>query len=148
MIPNFFSKKEIPEKLPEGMEEIVKKLKKSKNKEECLRKTYDLLTKKYRGDIIKTYSCLPRILVKDVNELWSKSGYLHCTHLNYLLRIFLVKSGFFKDEDIGLKWTLLGYISPHQYLEIRFSQNAFINIDVWANHYGIMFGDYAHGFHF
>lgn len=148
MIPNFFCKEKIPDKLPEDLEEIINvELKTSKTKEECARKAYVILTEKYGGDRIKTYSRIFELFACDVAKLWSRSGFLHCSHLNYLLRITLVKSGFFKDEDIQLKWTQIWYISPHQYLRVKLDDEKYVNIDVWAHVYGIKFGDYAHGFH-
>ena len=63
------------------------------------------------------------------------------------MRILLVKSELFDEEDIKLKWTLVWHISPHQYLTIKINQNEYINIDLWGKAYGINFGDYAHGFH-
>ncbi|MFH1191890.1 MAG: hypothetical protein V1655_00240 [bacterium] len=42
-----FAKKQIPDRLPESLQNIVDELKKSKNKEECLRRAYDVLAEKY-----------------------------------------------------------------------------------------------------
>ena len=128
------------------MQVVVDKLKKSKNKEDCLKRVYDILSKKYVGDRLKTYTRLFDLIVSDINKLWSKKGFMHCTNINYLMRILLVNSGLFKDEDIKSKWTLIWYFSPHQYLKVRLSQNKFVNVDVWGKVYRIKFGDYAHGF--
>ncbi|MBW2991376.1 hypothetical protein KY348_06780 [Candidatus Woesearchaeota archaeon] len=137
--------RKIPGKLPKDMQIIVNKLKKSRNKEDCLRKAYDILSKKNRGHRLKTYTCLPELFVCNVNKLWKKKGFMHCTNINYLLRILLVKSGFFKEKDIKSKWTLVWYFSPHQYLKIRLNKNKFVYVDIWAKPYGIKFGEYAHG---
>ena len=40
MIPNLFTKKELPQKLPDRMQKIVNELKKVDNKEEVLQKAY------------------------------------------------------------------------------------------------------------
>jgi len=96
MIPHYFKKEKIPEKLPEEMEQTVKQLRNSVDKEDCLRKAYDIITNRYHGHrfvyIFKIFGALKN---KTVNELWKHSGYLHCNFLNYLLRILLIKSGFF-----------------------------------------------------
>ena len=139
--------RKIPEKLPEDMQGVVKELKKSKNLEDCLKKAYDTLSEKYRGYRIKTYTRIYELFSKDVNKLWNKKGFMHCTNINYLMRILLVKSGFFKDKDIEQKWTFIWFFSPHQYLRVKLDKNKFVNVDVWAKPYGIKFGDYAHGFH-
>jgi len=87
------------------------------------------------------------LFISDVDKIWAKKGFLHCNVLNYLMRILLIKSGLFNEKDIKLKWTLVWYVSPHQYLEIKINPNEIINVDLWANAYGVCFGDYAHGFH-
>lgn len=146
MIPNFFSKKELPDKLPLELDRIIGSLRKSRSKEACLKSAYDILTKKYYGSRIMTYTRFFDLFSWNDDKLWKKSGFLHCTNINYLMRILLVKSGFFKDDDIKLKLTLLWYISPHQYLNIRINGKKSINVDVWGKRYGIKFGEYAHGF--
>ena len=143
---DFFTKTSLPKQLPEEMNLIIEGLKKSATKEECLKKVYDLLSEKYRGYRIRTYIKIGEVFKKDLNFLWGRSGFLHCNNINYLVRIFLVKSGIFKEEDIILKWTLVWWISPHQYLRIKIGENEFINVDIWGKHYGIKFGDYARGF--
>ena len=147
MIPNLFWKAKIPKKLPKGMQDVVDKLKKSKNKEDCLRKAYDILSKKYRGCRFYTYRKFFDLFITDLDKLWAKNGCLHCTHCCYLVRVLLVESGFFKDRDIKLKWAFVWYVSPHRYLNVKIRENKSVNIDLWGKAYGIKFGDYAHGFH-
>lgn len=143
---DFFYKTKLPQKLPIKMEEIVNDLKKCQSKEECLRKVYDILNSKYQGARVMTYLKFPAIFKKDVNFFWNQSGFLHCTNMNYLARILLVESKLFKEEDITPQWTLIWYISPHQYLRVKVAENKVINMDIWAKNYGINFGDYAKGF--
>ncbi|MFA6184107.1 MAG: hypothetical protein WC682_03315 [Parcubacteria group bacterium] len=143
---DLFSKTRLPQKLPVEMEEVVNDLKKSFSKEDCLKKVYDILNKKYQGARVMTYLRFPAIFKNDINFFWNQNGFLHCTNINYIARILLIKSNFFKEDDIILKWTLIWYISPHQYLRVKVTQNKFINMDVWAKNYGISFGDYAKGF--
>ena len=125
MIPNLFSKLKIPEKLPKDMQRVVEQLKKSKNKEDCLKKAYYIITRKYRGYHVKTYTHFFKVFITDVNKLWDKRGFLHCTHMNYLMRILLVKSGFFKDDEVTPKLTLVWYKSIHQYLSIKINRNKY-----------------------
>jgi len=142
---NFF-KKLVPACLPEDIEEVALDLGHSDNKEECLRKTYDLLTKKYRGYRVKTYLRIFELFTNDLEKIWKKNGFLHCTNLNYLMRVLLVKSGCFKDGDVRQRWTTVWFLSPHQYLRVKLGENEFVNIDLWSHAYGIPFGKYAHGF--
>ncbi|MFH0923601.1 MAG: hypothetical protein V1825_02605, partial [Candidatus Falkowbacteria bacterium] len=120
---------------------------------------YEILIAKYRSQRIKTYTKLFNVFSNDIDKMWSQTGFLHCTNMNYLMRTLLIKSGFFNDSDIALKWTMVWYISPHQYIQVNMgmSPNALlsrnsqnnkkINIDIWGKSYGIKFGDYARGFH-
>jgi hypothetical protein len=146
MIPNFFSKYPLPKKLPKAIQETVNDLKKSKNKEECLKKAYNLLTKKYKGYKILTYLKFHQAFTTNINILWLRSGFLHCNQMNYLLRLLLVKSGLFTEEDIIHKYSFVYYTSPHQYLKINISSNGYVNVDVWGEANNVKFGDYASGF--
>jgi hypothetical protein len=128
------------------MNQIVASLKKAKTKEECLRKAYDALVKKYHGNRIKTYLRLWELFLP-LRVLWRRQGFLHCTNFNRFLRSLLLQSGHFTADDVRYRWTLLWYISPHQYLRIRITPKRWISVDAWAHVYGIQLGDYAHGFH-
>lgn len=147
MIPNLFSKEKIPDSIPEEMQKVVDELKNQKNKEECLRKAFDILSKKYKGRRYYTITGFFKLFELDLNKIWKKKSYLHCTTMNYLLRTLLVKSGFFEDKDIKLKLTSIRFISLHQYLNIKINENKSIDADLWAKTHGIELGDYAHGFH-
>lgn len=147
MIPNFFNKRPIPEKLPEEMESVIEELRGVIGKEECLRWAYEIMIQRYRGYRFRTYWRFGEAFETDVEKLWQKTGFLHCHNMNYLFRILLVKSGWFGDDDIKLKYSLVWYISPHQYLQIKLDDNSFINVDIWNHNYGKKFGDYARGFH-
>lgn len=147
MINFFLNKTKISEKLPEGMQRVVDELKKTPNQEQCLRRAYEIMTSRYRGQKLGTYTKLPRIFSFDIQKLWDSIGFIHCHNANYLMRILLVKSGFFKNEDIKNKWTLVYYVSIHQYLRVKLNNGRHFNIDIWGAVYGIKFGDYAHGFH-
>lgn len=156
---DLLSKTPIPNKLPKQMQETINELKTSLDKEDCLRRAYEILIAKYRSQRIKTYTKLFNVFSNDIDKMWSQTGFLHCTNMNYLMRTLLIKSGFFNDSDIALKWTMVWYISPHQYIQVNMgmSPNALlsrnsqnnkkINIDIWGKSYGIKFGDYARGFH-
>ena len=136
----------IPDALPDEMQKIINELKRSLNKEVCLKKAYEILVAKYRGCRVKTYLKLFDVFRQDIGTLWGKNGFMHCTNINYVMRTLLIKSDFFKEKDIRLKWTLVWYISPHQYIQIRVD-DGWKNIDIWGYAYGIKFGDHAHGFH-
>ena len=143
---DLFTKTSIPTALPTEMQALITELKKSPSQEDCLQKAYEMLIAKYQGNRLKTYTKLFEVFKYDVKTLWSKNGFLHCTNINYLLRTLLIKSDFFKEEGLRLKWTLIWFISPHQYLQAKINSE-WINVDVWAHAFGIELGDYAYGFH-
>jgi hypothetical protein len=134
------------EELPEDMKKQVLILRKSKTKEECLKLAYDILTKKYQGKRFLTYFFIHRLFEKNIENIWKRNGFLHCTTMNYLLKTLLINSNFFKEKDIKFKWTLVWLISPHQYSQVNLGDKK-INVDIWGANHGIKFGDYARGFH-
>jgi hypothetical protein len=143
---DLFFKTDIPETLPEEMRKIVDDLKKFSGQDECLRGAYAILSEKYRGYRAKTYLRFFEIFTHDPKKLWQRNGFMHCTNINYLLRILLVGSGFFKEEDIRLKWTQVWFVSPHQYVQVKIGGN-WIDVDIWARPFEIKLGDHAHGWH-
>jgi len=147
MIPNLLFKRKIPKNIPENIQKIIDEVKKSKNKEECLRKAYELLSNRYRGYRYRTYTHFFD-LFQSFEKICKRTGFLHCTNLNYILRVVLVKTDFFKDSDIKQKITFITYFSIHQYLNVKINEKKAINVDLWGKAYGIKFGDYAHGFHY
>jgi hypothetical protein len=143
---DFFGKTALPKRLPRDMQNVVKKLRQCKTRLECLQTAYAILHKKYRGRRVLTYLRILEIGITDINILWNRDGFLHCNNINYVLRTLLVASGHFSDEDIKQRWTLIWYISPHQYLRVHVGKKT-MSIDVWGADHGIAFGDYAYGFH-
>lgn len=143
---DLFSKTSLPESLPSEMLTLVNDLKNSSNKEDCLKKAYQILAARYQGHRLKTYTKLCDAFRSDIDYLWSQKGFLHCNNINFLLRILLIKSNFFTESDIRIKWTLVWYVSPHQYLQVKLNDK-WVDVDIWARPFGIGFGDHAHGFH-
>ncbi len=130
----------------ESLSQSVARLALLSSQEECLRMTYTLLSRKYRGYRIKTYLRFWELGVTDTEQLWARSGFLHCTHMNRLLRVLLVDSGHFTDEEIITRWTLVWGLSPHQYSVISMQSGDKVFVDIWGKAYGVPFGNYAHGF--
>jgi len=132
--------------LPEGMKKAIETLKRSGSREKCLKEAYGIMTKRFRGYRIRTYTRFFELFDNNLEHLWNKKGFLHCTKMNRLMRVLLVGSGFFSGRDIKSRWGLVYYISPHQHLEVAVRKGKSVSIDIWGNHYGIRYGDYAHGF--
>ena len=116
MVLDLFGKTSIPEKIPKSMEKAVKEISKCTSKKKALFKAYDIVTRRFQSYKLKTYTRVFDLLVNNIFELWKRTDFLHCTNLNYVLRILLVKSKHFSEKDIKLKWGLNNYFSPHQFL--------------------------------
>lgn len=127
--------------------EVVQIVSRASTKSEALRVTYDILSGKYRGGRVKTYALFWRLFETKVETLWGRSGFLHCTKINRLLRELLIASGKFTSDDILTRWTFVWFFSPHQYVRVRVADDQWVSVDIWAKAYGIEFGDYARGFH-
>jgi hypothetical protein len=142
----------IPKQIPLEMQKMTdEQLKSSSSKEDCLRRSYNILISKYQGSRLKTITKFFSLFKLNAFDLWPKQGFISCMQMNYLLKILLVKSGFFKEEDIKLPWVLLltwrTFIHPHQYARVKINDNKYINVDIWAKFCGIEFGDYSHWAH-
>jgi hypothetical protein len=144
---NFFTPPGIPQVLPEDLLAEIDTLSKLGTKQQVLDAAYTLLTQKYRGYRIKTLTRLPDLFDVDINHMWGKEGFLHCTNLNYLLKIMLIRSGKFTKKDIKFVWTLIYFWSPHEYVRVQLDQDQWVGVDIWAKAYGITFGDHARGLH-
>lgn len=132
--------------LPQEIQSLAREIGATENQEVALRYAYAALSQKYRGSRFWTFLRLDRFFITDLSTLWRINGFLHCHHLNYLLRTLLIASGKFSPEDIRSHWTHIWYFSPHQYLDIRLSNGTTLSVDLWGKTYGIPFGSYAHGF--
>ena len=146
MIPNLCFKLAIPEKIPPSMSKSINTWKKGASKRQFIKKCYDYLIPRHHGTLFNIIFRFPELYSNGVDKIWPRKGYLHCTTLNYLIRIMLVKSGLFKDSDIELKFTIIHGFIPHQYMKIWLSKNKFLYVDPWAYQLGIDFGERASGF--
>lgn len=140
MVAHLFGKTKIPCQLPRGIENIIEKLKRSKNKKTCLKRAYRIITKRFKG--CRVYIQFFDLFVRDPHKLWRKKK-LHCTNLNYLMRILLIRSGHFRESDIRLRLTAIGGFALHQYLRVKISKKKSVNVDPWADARGITFGNHA-----
>lgn len=147
MIQNFFTQKDLPDKLPSDLQATIKVLSKIKDREEVVRQTYDIVTKKYFGRRRETFWNLRKMFETDIARIWREKGFYQCTTQNYLIRLLLVKSGQFQENEIKQKNTLIWFFSPHQYLQIEVADNRYIYVDPWSRAYGIKYDDFASGFH-
>src|SRR5262245_7121353 len=141
-----FGKTALPRRLDEELTGAVAELQRFKDREEYLRAAYDMITRRFESGRAKTFFRLTDLLATSTQDLWNRSGFLHCTNQNYLLTLLVLKGGLFTKKDVKPYWTRVWLFSPHQYLRIRISQTKTIDVDCGARHYGVPFGQHAHGF--
>jgi hypothetical protein len=70
---------------------------------------------------------------------------MHCTTMNYLIRIMCIESWLFDESEIRLRLTHTWYIMPHQYLEISLWWGKTLDLDPWNYQFGIDYGKYGYG---
>jgi hypothetical protein len=146
MFPIFFKKEPLPKELNKTFRAIIEHLNACENKEEALKEAFKITSTRFSSSRLKLIIRIKRIFIKDPERMWQKK-FLYCFQVNYLLRMFLVKSKWFQDKDIKLKFSFVYYFIPHQYLRIKINDNQYMNVDPWGYDYGVKFGDYLYGFH-
>lgn len=133
-----FKKSKLPKKIPKDMLKAINSIKrKSKNKTQYLKNSYNFITKKYRGERLNMLWRPDLLMTKDIDKVWAHSGYLPCTWQSYLLRIFLIKGGF-KESEIKQNFRFCNFIT-HTYLEVK-TNPKWVVADTFARNLGIPFG--------
>ena len=145
-LPNVFIKQPIPDVLPAELEAVIEGLVKTEDRESFLKEAFFFVVNRWGGNRINFILKFQRLFEKDLNKILATEGYLHCTTMNFLLRVMAVKSGLFQDEEIRLRWTHTWYLVPHQYLKIRIAAGKTINLDPWNYQYGVDYGKVGSGF--
>lgn len=127
------------------LKRAITSVKAARSKEGALERAFSLIVKRYKGYRFRTYMYFWKAFEHDPNKLWERRGFMHCTHQNFLLRTLLVKSGWFSEDEIGVGYTRVWHVSPHQYLKIRINGKT-IAADPWNSRFGVPLGYYATGF--
>ncbi len=106
MIPNLFHKLQIPETIPEDLlDTIVELQQRSSDKEDFIKKCFLYIVSNWWWNRIQLFSHFSRIFQKNIHTIINSKWYMHCTTMNYILRIILVKSSLFSEKDIVLRCT-------------------------------------------
>jgi len=134
----------IPDDIPADMSEEIEKLKsESGSAAEFLEKSWELIGGRYRSERFNTLFKF-RYLFKDLKEIWNMRGYIPCTQSSFLLRIFLVKSGFFKEAEVALRHTFVNFCI-HQYLRVKINDQ-WMDVDVGEKQRGMKLGKHLKWF--
>lgn len=145
IIPHMgFVKDKIPDRLPVGIEEIINHLKlESKDKKEFLQLAFNYIGDKYKSERFNTVLKF-NYLFKSLTEVWNMSGYMPCPQTCYLMRMFLIKSGWFSEKDIKIKYVFVNFV-PHQYLKVLVD-GQWLSVDVGENKRGMPLGKHLKWF--
>lgn len=146
MIPNLFTKLPVPAELPAGFQRRIDDLARGASAEVFLRRAFDWIVATWGGSRFGLALWFTRSFTTDLQAILDTPGYMHCTTMNYLLRVMAVKSGFFREQDIDQVLTHSWYIAPHQYLRVRLPAGTVIDVDPWNYQFGIDYGRHGSGF--
>lgn len=136
-----FWKSKLPDKIPQSMSDKINELKrKSKSSSGFLRLAHEFLGNKYHTERLNTIFKFYYVFL-DIDKVWEKSGFIHCTQSANMMRVFLVKSGLFRDKDIKIKHTFASF-TIHQYLQVKIDDK-WIDVDVGEKNAEIPLGKHC-----
>lgn len=131
-----FKREPLPPTIPNELDQRIRQLnQESANSLDFLKKSYGFVTQTYSGSRIRTITNFWRAFQ---NPLELKSGFMPCNGQNYLLRLMLVKSGRFTENDIRIRTVPLN-LFIHQYLRVNV-EGRWIDVDPWSAFLGIPIG--------
>lgn len=139
IIPHLgFKEEKVPETIPASMLEKINEIKNQVNtKEHFLNLAYNYLGSRFRSERFNTFLKL-NYLFKSVDAVWQLDGYMPCTINNFLLKIFLVKSGWFNEKDVRRQHVFVNFV-PHQYLQVKIGDK-WLDVDVGEKQRGLPIG--------
>ena len=134
--------KTIPKKIPASMESEIKKLKRKRLTDlQFVKEAYELINKRYVSETRGVLKNPFNIFENGVFEIWYNKKYQPCSNQNYILKIFLIKSRRFTEEDIKSKIDTKYIIWPHQFLKIKIRKKWY-EVDLWGADHKIPFGQH------
>lgn len=137
-----FSTQPLPKRIPQAMAVAIKRLsKRYTSREAYFKGVFNYLISHHHseyGGIIKDFP----LLFQPVETIWKKKM-IHCTSFVLLLRIFLVRSGKFSDDDIRIRHTFVNF-SIHQYVQLLL-RGKWVDVDVWGHFVGVPIGKHTSG---
>jgi len=141
IIPHLsFGPDPLPKEIPGDMERKIEELKnKANSSKELLELAFNYLGDRYHSERFNTILKF-HYMFKDLDDIWKRTGFIPCNQSNFLMRVFLIKSGFFKEEEVRRKSVFLNFV-PHQYLQVKIDDK-WINVDVDEKHKGFKIGEH------
>ena len=130
----------LDEEIPLDLWEKIEDNSKSKSDLDYIKYSYYEIGNKYTSEpryyLRESYS---KFWETNVTEIWEGTADRPSSVQNYMLKLVLIKSGRFSEEDIISVNTYCG-ITPHQYLKVRVD-NEWIDVDVWDKEQPHKFGE-------
>ncbi len=138
----FMRKESLPTRIPRALEEAIAQIEKdSKTPFEFIKGCSEyILSTAHCGRVI-TLARVDLAFERDTKKLLARRGFMHCHHLNHLMRLMLARSSLFTDEDIRLKLTFLNF-NIHQYLQVKVA-GQWYDVDLGGDHMGVPLGKHA-----
>ncbi|MFH1592694.1 MAG: hypothetical protein ABIB47_04995 [Candidatus Woesearchaeota archaeon] len=133
----------LPVKLPKELKKEISKLRKIKAKKKVILESLNFIKKNFESNSLLLFLKLHRHYYKDLSSILKKRGFFPCHILAFILRVLLIESGRFKEEDIKVHYTFYSGII-HEYLKV-FVKNNWVNVDPWAYNQGVPFGKFGMG---
>ncbi|MBN2457791.1 hypothetical protein JXB31_01525 [Candidatus Woesearchaeota archaeon] len=137
-----FSKEPMPKTIPAQIKKKIDEIKRrTKSKSEFTKESFYFLSKRYKSLWFHTLIRMDIVFLRDLEKIWVQKDFLPCNSHNYLLRIFLVKSGYYDDNQIEIRHGFLNF-GIHQYLRVYDGKKSF-DLDLWGNTIGVPMGRHA-----
>lgn len=138
----FMRKQSLPTRIPQSFQDAIDQIERDANTPyEFIKGCSHYLLSGASGGRVITLLRLDLAFETDTKKLLARRGFMHCHHLNHLLRIMLAKSKFFSDEDIRLRRTFLNF-NLHQYVQVCVA-GQWYDVDLAADHMGVPLGKHA-----
>ncbi len=145
LVVPFMRKEPLPARIPKQLEDAIAQMEsQSKTPYEYIKQCSHYLLSQNHGGRFATVIRVQSLFERDVRTLLSRRGFMHCTQLNHLMRILLVRSKFFTDDDIRLQHTFVNF-NIHQYLQVRVA-GQWYDVDLAGDWMGVPLGRHAWGF--
>ncbi len=111
------------DQVPAELLEVVRKLEtESHNQFEYANKAQEYIRSYWHIGRMQVLPHLPLAFRTDIDQIWAKKGYAHCTSINLLYVNLLTHSKFFTPKDIRIKHKLFN-LFVHQYLELKIGKS-------------------------
>lgn len=145
VIPHLITKEKVSPITDPHLLNTIQELKQADSLETAMEAALQILSSRYQSKRLHTYLFFYKWYEKDVNKLWQRTGFMHCTHQNFLFRVLMIESGWLNDEQIQFGFSLIWFVSPHQFLRVSLPTGE-VAIDPWNYRSGVPLGKYAAGF--